>query len=200
MNFDASSAVRFRSSSSSPHDVIKATPFNRNVHHPRLLTEAASGSLEPPPTGRLRRAYLHLSHSMAPFAPSWTQRLRFAGITRMNLWHFAACFNGLCLRTAAQSSAAQSLVLALAGGAAASLITLTGGTLMKFLPARDFPISLSVQIDQTVLLRLASSVVVLLPPLQPEGANRTFQLCANRTLSFCGDTLSECSTAAGFPR
>src|SRR5580700_2364105 len=33
MNFDASSAVRFRSSLSSPHDVIKASPFNRNVHH-----------------------------------------------------------------------------------------------------------------------------------------------------------------------
>src|ERR1700726_2668978 len=31
---------------------------------PRLLTEAAYGSLKPPPTGRLRRVLLHLSHSM----------------------------------------------------------------------------------------------------------------------------------------
>jgi hypothetical protein len=32
---------------------------------PRLLTEAAHGSLKPPPTRRLRRALLHLSCSMA---------------------------------------------------------------------------------------------------------------------------------------
>src|SRR5208282_6877777 len=32
-NFDASSAVRLHSSLSPTHDVIKATPFNRNVHH-----------------------------------------------------------------------------------------------------------------------------------------------------------------------
>src|SRR6516162_4414457 len=31
---------------------------------PRLLTEAAYGCLKPPPTGRLRRANLHLSYSM----------------------------------------------------------------------------------------------------------------------------------------
>src|ERR1700726_5133210 len=31
---------------------------------PRLLSEAAYGSLKPPPTGRLRRVHLHLSHSM----------------------------------------------------------------------------------------------------------------------------------------
>src|ERR1035437_3384814 len=31
---------------------------------PRLLAEAAYGSLKPPPTGRLRRVLLHLSHSM----------------------------------------------------------------------------------------------------------------------------------------
>ena len=33
---------------------------------PRLLSEAASGSLKPPPTRRLRTIYLHLSHSIAP--------------------------------------------------------------------------------------------------------------------------------------
>ena len=31
---------------------------------PRLLNAAARGGLEPPPTRRLRRAYLHLPHSM----------------------------------------------------------------------------------------------------------------------------------------
>ena len=31
---------------------------------PRLLSAAASGSLKPPPTERLRRAHLHLSYSM----------------------------------------------------------------------------------------------------------------------------------------
>jgi macrolide transport system ATP-binding/permease protein len=36
----------------------------------RLLPEAASGSLEPLPAGRLRRVSLHLSHSMALFTPS----------------------------------------------------------------------------------------------------------------------------------
>src|SRR5215470_2603084 len=33
---------------------------------PRLLTEAACGSLKPPPTRRLRRTFLHLSYSMTP--------------------------------------------------------------------------------------------------------------------------------------
>src|SRR5215470_11010447 len=32
---------------------------------PRFLTEAAHGSLKPPPTRRLRRVLLHLSYSMA---------------------------------------------------------------------------------------------------------------------------------------
>src|ERR1017187_8300709 len=40
------------------------TPFNRGRSPPRLLTEAAHGCLKPPPTGRLRRASLHLSYSM----------------------------------------------------------------------------------------------------------------------------------------
>jgi predicted permease len=47
----------------------------------------------------------------------------------------------------------ESLMLALAGGAVALLITLwTAGTLMKFVPAMDFPISLIVRADRTVLL------------------------------------------------
>jgi predicted permease len=47
----------------------------------------------------------------------------------------------------------ESLMLALAGGAVALLITLwTAGTLMKFLPATDFPISLVVRADRSVFL------------------------------------------------
>ena len=47
----------------------------------------------------------------------------------------------------------ESLVLALAGGTVAFLMTFwTAGTFMKFLPTTDFPISLSVQADRTVLL------------------------------------------------
>jgi predicted permease len=47
----------------------------------------------------------------------------------------------------------ESLMLALAGGALALLITLwTAGALMKFVPAMDFPISLIVRADRTVLL------------------------------------------------
>src|SRR5580704_7002748 len=67
----------------------------------------------------------------------------------------------------------ESLVLALAGGAAASLITLwTAGTLTKFLPAMDFPVSLSVQIDRTVLLAalgisvLTGAIFGILPALR----------------------------------
>ena len=42
-----------------------------------------------------------------------------------------------------RQSLIESLLLALAGGAAASIITLwTSGSLMKFLPAMDFPVSL----------------------------------------------------------
>jgi predicted permease len=46
----------------------------------------------------------------------------------------------------------ESLMLALAGGAVALLITTwTSGTLMKFLPTTDFPLALVVQADRTVL-------------------------------------------------
>jgi hypothetical protein len=40
----------------------------RNAHHPGSFTDAACGGLEPPPARRLRRTYLHLSHSIAPAA------------------------------------------------------------------------------------------------------------------------------------
>src|SRR5208283_652029 len=43
--------------------VIYVTPFNRGRSPPQLLTEAAHGCLEPPPTRRLRRVHLHLSYS-----------------------------------------------------------------------------------------------------------------------------------------
>jgi predicted permease len=47
----------------------------------------------------------------------------------------------------------ESLMLALAGGAVAMLITLwTAGTLMKFLPPIDFPIGMVVRADRNVLL------------------------------------------------
>jgi len=46
----------------------------------------------------------------------------------------------------------ESLLLALAGGAAAWVITLwTAGTLMKFLPVMDFPVSLIIRTDRSVL-------------------------------------------------
>src|SRR5215472_7415025 len=62
--FDASSEVRLRSSLSSIHDAVKAAPFGHDVHYRSHWTEAARGSLEPPPTRRLRRTFLHLSYSM----------------------------------------------------------------------------------------------------------------------------------------
>ncbi len=47
----------------------------------------------------------------------------------------------------------ESLILALAGGAVALLITSwTAGTFMKFIPTTDFPISLGIPVDRAVLL------------------------------------------------
>ncbi len=67
----------------------------------------------------------------------------------------------------------ESLMLALAGGAIAMLITLwTAGTLMKFLPAIDFPFSLIVRADRTVLLAtlvisvLTGAIFGILPALR----------------------------------
>jgi predicted permease len=55
----------------------------------------------------------------------------------------------------------ESLVLAMAGGGFALLITFwTAGTFMKFLPPTDFPISLGIRVDRTVLL--ATMVISLL--------------------------------------
>jgi predicted permease len=55
----------------------------------------------------------------------------------------------------------ESLVLALAGGAVALAITLwSAGTFMKFIPASDFPISLNMRADRTVLL--ATFVIAVL--------------------------------------
>jgi hypothetical protein len=49
-----------------PHLTRSRRAFSRNAHHDRHLTDAACGGLEPPPAGRPRRTYLHLSHSTAP--------------------------------------------------------------------------------------------------------------------------------------
>lgn len=48
-----------------PHLTRSRHAFSRSAHHERLLTDAACGGLEPPPAGRPRRTYLHLSHSIA---------------------------------------------------------------------------------------------------------------------------------------
>jgi hypothetical protein len=50
---------------SNPYMTRSQPRLFHNVHHRDLATEAAYGCLEPPPAGRLRRAYLHLSYSMA---------------------------------------------------------------------------------------------------------------------------------------
>ena len=75
-----------------------------------------------------------------------------------------------------RQSLIESLMLALAGGAAASIITLwTAGSLMKFLPAMDYPVSLIVRTDRTVLLAtLGISVLTgvlfgILPALRSSG-------------------------------
>jgi len=76
-----------------------------------------------------------------------------------------------------RQSLIESLVLALAGGAVASVITLwTAGTLAKFLPVTDFPLSLDVRTDQTVLLAalgisvLTAVIFGILPALRSSGA------------------------------
>jgi predicted permease len=75
-----------------------------------------------------------------------------------------------------RQSLIESLMLALAGGAAAWIITLwTAGSLMKFLPVMDFPVSLVVRTDRTVLLAtLGISVLTgvlfgILPALRSSG-------------------------------
>jgi len=75
-----------------------------------------------------------------------------------------------------RQSLIENVLLALAGGAAASMITLwTSGSLMKFMPAMDFPVSLSIRTDRAVLLAtLAISVLTglifgILPALRSSG-------------------------------
>src|ERR1700741_3271350 len=70
----------------------------------------------------------------------------------------------------------ESLMLALAGGAVALLITTwTSGTLMKFLPTTDFPLALVVQADRTVLIAtlmisvLTGVIFGILPALRASG-------------------------------
>jgi predicted permease len=70
----------------------------------------------------------------------------------------------------------ESLMLSLAGGAVALLITLwTAGTLMKFVPVMDFPISLVVHADRTVLFAtivisvLTGVIFGILPALRASG-------------------------------
>jgi predicted permease len=55
----------------------------------------------------------------------------------------------------------ESLVLALAGGGVATVLTLwTSGSLMRFIPAGDFPVGLAIHVDRTVLLAtLAISLI-----------------------------------------
>ena len=48
-----------------PHLTRSSPRLFRSAHHERHLTDAACGGLEPPPAGRPRRTYLHLSHSTA---------------------------------------------------------------------------------------------------------------------------------------
>jgi predicted permease len=75
-----------------------------------------------------------------------------------------------------RQSLIESLLLALAGGAAASIITLwTSGTLMRFLPKMDFPISLNIRTDPTVLFAtfaisvLTGVIFGILPALRSSG-------------------------------
>ncbi len=75
-----------------------------------------------------------------------------------------------------RQSLIESLLLALAGGAAASIITLwTAGSLMRFLPKMDFPVSLTIQTDRTVLLVtflisvLTGVIFGILPALRSSG-------------------------------
>jgi predicted permease len=71
----------------------------------------------------------------------------------------------------------ESLMLALAGGVIALLITSwTAGSLMKFIPTTDFPISLGIPVDRAVLLAtmvisvLTGVIFGILPALRASGA------------------------------
>jgi hypothetical protein len=62
--FDASSEVSLHSSLLFLLDMIGLSRLLTIPFTTAALAEAAYGSLKPPPTGRLRRTYLHLSYSM----------------------------------------------------------------------------------------------------------------------------------------
>jgi len=71
----------------------------------------------------------------------------------------------------------ESMILALAGGVIALLITSwTAGTLMKFIPKTDFPVSLGIQVNRAVLLAtlvisvLTGVIFGILPALRASGA------------------------------
>ena len=71
----------------------------------------------------------------------------------------------------------ESLMLALAGGVVALLITFwTAGTFMKFMPTTDFPISLGIRVDRAVLLAtmvisvLTGVIFGILPALRSSSA------------------------------
>jgi len=71
----------------------------------------------------------------------------------------------------------ESLILALAGGVIALLITSwTAGTLMKFIPKTDFPVSLGIAVNRAVLLAtlvisvLTGVIFGILPALRASGA------------------------------
>jgi predicted permease len=70
----------------------------------------------------------------------------------------------------------ESLVLAMAGGVIALLITFwTAGTFMKFIPSMDFPVSLGIRVDRSVLLAtmvismLTGVIFGILPALRASG-------------------------------
>src|SRR5215218_7190890 len=80
---DTSTAVRVHSSSWSPPGT-PPVPFPHRSPR-RSSANAACGGLEPPPEGRLRRAYLHLSHSTdsrrSPLPPHQDLRSSFMAHT-----------------------------------------------------------------------------------------------------------------------
>jgi hypothetical protein len=47
-----------------PYMTSSIPPFDRIVHHLTVTGSAAYSCLKPAPVGRLRRAYLHLRHSI----------------------------------------------------------------------------------------------------------------------------------------
>jgi hypothetical protein len=69
-SFDVASGVSMRNQwftcirLPNPYMTSLIPPFDRIVHHLTVTGSAAYGCLKPTPVGRLRRAYLHLRHSI----------------------------------------------------------------------------------------------------------------------------------------